>query len=94
MGNIDVSGGAAEGRWIEGFSQVVCVFPNGREAVVEPCVSSAAAAVVVQAFNRCSAASGRVAEARPLRLACLASNVDRKSQRALGIKLRRLERVS
>jgi hypothetical protein len=81
------------GMFIEGFSQVVCIYDDGGEAVVSPCVESEIAERLASSFSTCSIGKGRRAIARPLPLACLARNLDRERQRLFGVNLRSFEAV-
>lgn len=90
----EASRDAAEGLWIEGFSQVVCVYDDGHEAVVNACVESDSAQRLACSFTEHSKGTGRRAEARDLKLACLGRNLDLERQRRFGVNLRGFEAVS
>jgi len=80
--------------WIEGFSQVVCQRPQGRDFIISACVETSSAERIAKAFNCEAGAGGGKAVVFHLRLPCFARNADRQGQGLLGIDLRRFERVS
>jgi len=94
MSNIDASGDVAQGRWIEGFSQVVCRRPGGSDFIISACVETSSAERIAKAFNSKAEAGGGKAVVFHLRLPSFARNSDRQGQGLLGIDLSRFERVS
>jgi len=85
--------GTAE-AFIDGYSQVVCVYDDGGEAVMNPCVETASAERLAELFTATSQGKGRRAVARHLKLPCLAGNLDLERQRRFSVNLRRFETVS